>query len=218
MDDTTDVVDNSARYADALTKVIDDAMAKGMTDSAAVFDLRSRLEQQTSVSEDCLNDTQPRGVNSVVLGPMVPGTGANGETGERATFAALCAREHFRGLNRVNGYKASVHVDGMQSGDHRGHLCAAQFACPGNARDNLTPLTAAANVQGMYHDFERCVAEQLDKSGGEKIFVAVVPVHTTDSLRPDGVAVVAAGNRGYQRSLYIPNTSTYNKGNRGYCE
>lgn len=218
-DGHTTAIDNSARYADAMTKVIDDAEANGDVGQLdGVSAMRDVLDQQRRADESCLSDPTPREANSVELGPMVPGKHSNGiDDGERASFANICASKQWPGLNRKRTYKASAEVDGMQADDHKGHLCAAQFACPGNARANLTPLTPDANIKGMYHDFERCVANRLKTGSGEKVFMVIVPVHTTDELRPVGMALIAVGNQGYQRSLYVQNQAVYNPGAGGYC-
>jgi hypothetical protein len=72
------------------------------------------------------------------------------------------------------------------------------------------PITPTSNISGMRSDFETCVANEMKTNQDERIFYVSIPVYKPDKSI-DGVTMVAVGNEGYHRSMYIPNTTTYTR-------
>lgn len=206
-DDTTTVVDHSAQYTDEVSDITRDLAAAGVSEVEADR-VRAELEQHRDEGEGCLSGGTRIGTQH--YGPLRYG---------RSTYADICfdATQLSPGANERRPYKATASVKGRRPGDDRSHLCPAQFRCRGDFSENLTPLRPAANRRGMFKDFEECLAAEARADRTQRLFEVVVPVHRGADPVPVGVAMLAVGNHGYSRALYVPNADSYDPHGRAYC-
>jgi DNA-entry nuclease len=151
---------------------------------------------------DCLSGGgQPAGVHNYWdLDARARPTGAD---------TCLTVNNVLPGANKVPGFKADDLF--RQPGYQAGHLIGAQFGGSGQDPRNLVPLSQKTNVAAMYHDFEKCVADELNTHPSESIFYEAVPIYTGSDQVPFGVVLIAHGNQGYNREKFLVNDRRYDR-------